>query len=161
MVQKFQNLPIQQLLNLRYKVAKLPIVQILNITLIIAGLLGVYKNIILKIEINKQSNVLDILKSKSQSIASLDSLEEFNSLIRYKDIIIDQYVSEYSLLEPSSSIILAKYSMSLKGSYSNFINYLHYVNGLRLIETIHSFTMKNESDYIRMNLNLDVLYEKN
>ena len=154
------TIPMKRLLSLKSKLVSLPTVQILNIVLIIGVAIGVRENVNLDLEISKQQKVLEILKNRKPHVSDNQYQEEFNSLIRYKNIIIDQYVSEYSSFGPKSDSILAEYTMSLKGRYGNFINYLKYIDKLKLIKTIHSLDMKNEADYIRMNLNLDVVYEK-
>lgn len=157
---KLLTIPMKRLSSLKSKLVSLPIVQILNIVLMIGASVGVYINVNLYMETSKEKKVLEILKNRKHHESDSKYQEEFNSLIRYKNIIIDQYVSEYSSFGPKSDSILAEYTMSLKGGYINFINYLKYIDQLKLIKTIHSLDMKNEEDYIRMNLNLDVVYEK-
>jgi len=150
----------RRLSSLKSRLDNLPVVQSINITLIVGIIIGSYQTINLDSELTKQKKVLHILSNRAPHLSDSQYKEEFNNIIRYKGITIDQYVSKYSLFGPKSDSILAKYSMSLKGGYSNFMSYLQHIDSLKLIKTIHSLEMKNESDNIRMNLNLDVLYEK-
>lgn len=103
---------------------------------------------------------LDILKGRKKNLANAKYQEEFNAIIRKNNLTIDQYISKYSLVSDESKQILGEYTMSLKGQYGDFITYLQYVDKLHLLETIHSLNMSRVSDYIKISLDVDVLYEK-
>ena len=154
----FQILPMKRLSSLKYKLVSLPIIGVLNLALIVGVIMGVYQNINLNLDLSRQKAELESLENKKPVLSDSKYQEEFNELIRSKNVIIDQHSSKFS--EDDSKALLGEYSMSLKGGYSDFMNYLKHIDKLKIVNKINSLDMKNESDHIRMNIDLEVLYEK-